>query len=194
MELQSPKNFRLINVGPPDESEIPRLEKHSPPDHRYITLSYRWGSPDTMLKTTTDTIAQRKRGILRTEMPPTISDAVILTRRLNTRYLWIDALCIIQDSEEDWLEQAARISEIYAGSYLSISAHNADDANSGFLHMRNALELRGCLHPTLFPNGPADGKVVCSRIPRPEVAVTISTLSSRGWTLQEQCLPRRVLH
>jgi hypothetical protein len=35
--------------------------------------------------------------------PQTLKDAVYVTRRLGIRYLWIDALCIIQDSPEDKL-------------------------------------------------------------------------------------------
>lgn len=118
-------------------------------------------------------------------------DAVILTRLLGIRYLWIDALCILQDSQGDWNEQGANMCEIYSRSFLSISAHAADDSWTGFLFERNALAVRGCIHPSLFSDMPG---VKGPDIPNPLDAISKSSMSKRAWTLQEQYLSRRVLH
>lgn len=37
-------------------------------------------------------------------LPPTIQDALRVTQTLGFQYIWIDALCIMQDSEDDKLE------------------------------------------------------------------------------------------
>ncbi|KAK0714031.1 hypothetical protein B0T26DRAFT_678294 [Lasiosphaeria miniovina] len=52
------------------------------------------------------------------------------------RYLWIDSLCIVQDSKRDWEEQYAQISRIYQGALVAIAAAAAPDCGAGFLRPR----------------------------------------------------------
>ena len=61
-----------------------------------------------------------RNGIPLDKFDPTIRDAVLVTRALGITYIWIDALCIIQDhNAEDWNEQASKMNEIYGGSTVS---------------------------------------------------------------------------
>ncbi|KAF4448573.1 heterokaryon incompatibility protein [Fusarium austroafricanum] len=53
-------------------------------------------------------------------LPKTIRDAIAIIRELGIRYLWVDALCIIQDSREDQRDQIASMSQIYRQAALSI--------------------------------------------------------------------------
>jgi hypothetical protein len=55
-------------------------------------------------------------------LPKTFQDAICVTRRLGIKYLRIDALCIIQDSEEDWRREASLMERVYAEAYLNIAA------------------------------------------------------------------------
>ena len=66
----------------------------------YMTLSYRWGSVD-FIKLTCKNIGDLRLGRAISELPKTFIDAIFVTRRFSIRYLWIDSLCIIQDSEQD---------------------------------------------------------------------------------------------
>ena len=61
----------------------------------------------------------------------TIQDAVIVARRLNIRYLWIDSLCIVKDDADDWERQSAKIASIYGNAYITISASGATDGDAG---------------------------------------------------------------
>ena len=63
-------------------------------------------------------------------MPRKTRDSVIVTRRLKLRYLWVDALCIVQDDKAEWMREAEKMAEIYMNSYCIIAAHSADH---GFL-------------------------------------------------------------
>jgi hypothetical protein len=83
-------------------------------------------------------------------------DAITLTRRLGVRYLWIDALCIIQDSEQDWHELAVRMGEIYSNGFVSISAHDATDhLSTPASYARETLSRREAAStPQLFPESP----------------------------------------
>jgi hypothetical protein len=75
-------------------------------------------------------------------LPKSFQDAVVFTRRLGIRYLWIDSLCIIQDSKEDWETQAAKMAMIYALAVLTLSAVNAEDSSVGCFVQPPALSTR----------------------------------------------------
>lgn len=75
----------------------------SPPTCRYVALSYIWGgtaegywTPQANLKQCS-ILGNLDASIL----PDTISDTNQLVRQLCKRYLWVDALCIVQDDRED---------------------------------------------------------------------------------------------
>lgn len=51
--------------------------------------------------------------ILLSSFPQTLRDAITITKSLGFRYLWIDALCILQDSKGDWEKEAAVMGKVY---------------------------------------------------------------------------------
>lgn len=65
----------------------------------YIILSHCWGTTAT-LRTTQATEAAHRQGIDEALLPATFRDVVNIARALKIRYLWIDSLCILQDSQE----------------------------------------------------------------------------------------------
>lgn len=66
----------------------------------YVALSHCWGGIITPVLTT-KTLAMFKESLPYADLPANFQDAVTITRRLGLRYLWIDSLCILQDSGED---------------------------------------------------------------------------------------------
>src|SRR5436190_15796782 len=128
-------------------------------------------------------------------MPQTFQDAIEVTRKLEIRYLSIDALCILQDSPRDWQEQSAIMDQIYANAWLNISVSDSTNPDRGFLKARNLLEIRSCRHPSLFGDATdAAMKVLCPNIPRHNRLQNRDVLNFRGWILQERVLSRRTLH
>ncbi len=97
---------------------------------QYMTLSHRWGGK-RVITTTMATLSARTAGIPMRDLPKTFADAVNVCRRLGVRYLWIDSLCIIQDSREDWEREAERMANIYTNSYLTIAASSSPDSGGG---------------------------------------------------------------
>ncbi|KAL5327209.1 hypothetical protein ACEPPN_004901 [Leptodophora sp. 'Broadleaf-Isolate-01'] len=86
---------------------------------KYATLSYCWG--DTMPEGSTTTLANirdREDRLQIADLPQTLRDAINVTRWLAIRYLWIDAICIIQNSHEDWKIESAKMASI-TGAALS---------------------------------------------------------------------------
>ncbi|KAK5686529.1 hypothetical protein LTS10_002649 [Elasticomyces elasticus] len=100
---------------------------------KYVALSYCWGNSGN-LRTLSNNIESHKQGIDRSKIPRTIQDATRLTRRLGVRYLWVDALCIVQNDPDDWTTEAARMANVYEGAHLVIAATSSPDVNQGFLH------------------------------------------------------------
>lgn len=61
-------------------------------------------------------------------LPQTFRDAIAMTERLGFQYLWIDALCIIQNSSADWMAEAACMYDVYFYGTLMLSADVSPDS------------------------------------------------------------------
>ncbi|EIW53238.1 HET-domain-containing protein, partial [Trametes versicolor FP-101664 SS1] len=102
----------------------PRLVTTSGRRGKYLTLSYVWGG-DQVHKTTTTNISTYSRRIDPFLLPATIRDAIYVTQTLGFQFLWIDSLCIIQDSDEDKLHELGHMHDIYRYAHLTIIAASA---------------------------------------------------------------------
>ncbi|EON68892.1 hypothetical protein W97_08150 [Coniosporium apollinis CBS 100218] len=78
----------------------------------YVALSYCWGGAQPFT-TTSLTLQDRLQGFFLSSLPRSLQDAVTATRKLGLRYLFVDALCIIQDSQEDKDSEMAKMGEVY---------------------------------------------------------------------------------
>ncbi|EUC27854.1 hypothetical protein COCCADRAFT_110624, partial [Bipolaris zeicola 26-R-13] len=79
----------------------------------YVALSYCWGH-DPSYVTKQDTLLSRLTRISYNDLPRTFQHAVTATRNLGYRYLWLDALCIVQDSVQDWERESQKMGVIYS--------------------------------------------------------------------------------
>jgi hypothetical protein len=175
-----------------DAGDVRLFAPTSPIFERYIALSYCWGSSedDRQIMTTQATLHQHLIRFSFQSLPKTIQDAITVTRRLSIKYLWVDALCIIQDSAIDKQEQIHIMGDIYANAYLTISATSATGCGQGFLEPRRndtfAVPYRG-------PDGRISN-VFFSRVIRTYEREQIEEpLNQRAWTLQETMLSKRVV-
>lgn len=127
---------RLIYLGKdPDSTENIRLCESPPNKVKYITLSHCWGGGPTFI-TTTANLAERKRHIDFSSLPQSFQDAVVISQELGIHYLWIDALCIIQDSTADWEVESAQMSAIYENAHLTVAATAAPNSDAGIFAAR----------------------------------------------------------
>lgn len=134
---------RLIRL--PD-SLSPRLVETSiePPDSRYATLSHCWGSTPNFITLMTSNLDDFRKGIPINALPQSFRDAMIICDRLCIRYIWIDSLCIMQDSESDWLLHTEEMSSIYRNCYLNLSFDAAANPQEGAFRYRNSDILQEC--------------------------------------------------
>lgn len=179
-----------------------RLIDNDVPRSRYATLSYCWGKSRTFT-TTTRSLRLRQTRIDFRSLPRTFQDAIVIARRLDIRYLWIDAMCIIQDSLIDWQRESAKMGYIYSNSYVTIAADSGTDSESGcFNEHSTSQELAVETAPFVLNSTTSDGQKSSlylwdpsrgSRRPTPP-EVDGSPLSERGWVCQERILSARILH
>ncbi|KAF2627775.1 hypothetical protein BU25DRAFT_302552, partial [Macroventuria anomochaeta] len=118
---------RILDLGTHEnaDEDICLLEPTALYTGRYICLSHCWGSSGCALKTTTRNADEHKLRIQFSDLPKTFQHAVNFTRWLGVRYLWIDALCIIQDDQDDWCRESPTMASVYADSCLTLSAASA---------------------------------------------------------------------
>ncbi|KAF2122587.1 heterokaryon incompatibility protein-domain-containing protein [Lophiotrema nucula] len=159
---------------------------------QYVALSHRWGSIEDMFYTTASNIQSRKAAINFEDLPATFQDAVIITRSLGVRYLWIDALCIVQHDTQDWLGESSSMGMLYEHAACTISAHCASNDHDGFLYrvFRDPPTVR-------LPDIKNGQDTFSSYVSLPghfHYQVNESLLSRRGWVLQERFCSRRILH
>ena len=176
---------------------------------RYVTLSYVWGAGVSQAhRTTTANLSTYTRtGIATTSLPRTIRDAIYVARTLGFHLLWLDSLCIVQDSPEDKHREVASMCNVYRHAYLTIDAASAAGVDEGFLLDRPILLAPDMLLPFICPGCPE-----VTQEPRTGKACFLTTAemedvaerrlvpflkrnetSLRGWCLQEALLSTRSL-
>ncbi|KAH7082151.1 heterokaryon incompatibility protein-domain-containing protein [Paraphoma chrysanthemicola] len=157
---------------------------------KYACLSHCWGTK-TMIQTTLGNISSFIKEIPWSVMPRTFQDAVCFVRNLDIDYLWIDSLCIIQDSESDWQEQSADMASIYQNAYITLAATASADSSGGCftpdcLRSDHSYEPLAILK---FSDG-TERELYFRRTPNNKSV----PLLDRGWAYQERVLSARVLH
>jgi hypothetical protein len=106
----------------------------SPARPRYAALSYVWGKTKSILLQRDNFASfQEPRSIanILNKLPQTVQDAMVLTRKLGYRYLWVDGLCIIQDDDRFKSSIISKMNLVYANASLTIFAASGSDANAG---------------------------------------------------------------
>lgn len=146
-----------------------------------------------MVRLTQANLKDFMQGISLTELPLTFQHAIKFSRDLGIRYMWIDSLCIIQDSKSDWVNESAVMGKVYEYSFLNIAATSASKREGqGLYEWRDPYSItpftaqiswRGHVHKY---NYFLDQNWYHS--------VSKAPLNTRGWVFQERLLSPRTLH
>ncbi|OCK74775.1 HET-domain-containing protein [Lepidopterella palustris CBS 459.81] len=173
---------------------------------RYFALSYVWGAVD-MSKTLKANLGGRlmKGGLRVNALPKVIQDAIVFTKAFGERYLWVDALCIVQDDEDSKQRDIQQMDIVYSKAYVTIVALSGFDANAGLAGVRPNSRTPQEVHTvsisdnsfSLEYNPESDNKqdVRIAASPRTcALVLDTSKWNSRGWTYQERILSKRCLY
>ncbi|KAI1856994.1 uncharacterized protein JN550_013487 [Neoarthrinium moseri] len=135
------------------------------------------------------------KGIAFSVLPKTFQDAVLITKQLGVRYLWIDSLCIIQDSGEDWAVESSKMADIYQKSHITIAAVSSSDSRGGCLFTTKLSDL---YFRVQFNDSEILIAVRC--YDRDGIVEDIDSFKdaypalTRAWIYQERMLSRRILY
>ncbi|OTB06054.1 hypothetical protein M426DRAFT_9880 [Hypoxylon sp. CI-4A] len=164
---------------------------------RNTTLSHCWGGKITPLLTT-ETLSPFQHNLPYCNLPANFQDAITITREMGIQYLWIDSLCIMQDSNSDWEHEFKKMDLVYRDATLTISALASKGSTRGIL--ANVPKSEASPHPVLLKclsdsGDEVDLKITMLELDREDLLKLhkSSPLSSRGWTLQESVLSPRQL-
>ncbi|KAI1086610.1 HET-domain-containing protein [Rostrohypoxylon terebratum] len=148
----------------------------------YAALSHCWGGAIPSITLSSNKTA-RTHSLPIDSLPQNFKDAIEVTRALGIRYLWIDALCIIQDSKADWFREAGKMSSVYAGATIVLSALDSPASTAGFLK------------PDRVPLATVNAEYGVQKVlPGLNEYLEACPLVTRGWCMQERLLAPRILH
>ncbi|ROW17528.1 hypothetical protein VPNG_00894 [Cytospora leucostoma] len=150
-----------------------------PADAKYAALSYCWGEQHG-LRLTESNYQDLTADIPYGQLPATIQDSVAVTTALGLQYIWVDALCIVQDSPGDWSREASKMCDVYQGCSVALAASGAPGSGDGLFAVRDPLRqvpcrLLGTMHARSWNS----------------LVESPWALETRGWAIQEQLLPAR---
>lgn len=184
-----PLPTRLMHITDHEKPAISLSETRDFETLEYVALSHPWGEGPHFC-TTLANIDTHRNSIDFEKLPATFQDAVRATRELGFEYLWIDSICIIQGEGGDFEQEAKRMEDVFSSASCVLAASSARGQHDGFLGPR--IPERECL---TFETGPGLPPLYVSPfMDNFNEDVLESSLSKRGWVLQERALARRTIY
>ncbi|CAG7557782.1 unnamed protein product [Fusarium equiseti] len=188
---------RLIYVGP--EFEQPKLiissDKSRPVP--YVALSYCWGFSNSATLSR-ENISDFQKDIPLQHLPATIQSAIATTKDLGYQYLWVDSLCIIQNSESDWAHESSRMGDIYGMADITLAAAGGSRVQDPMFYRRDPRAIRPCVANIMPDYRYTKLSYPWALYPHQaermlDSTINESPLSRRAWALQELLLSPRTL-
>jgi hypothetical protein len=164
-------------------------------DIKHFAFSHCWGCAGSF-KLTSDNYLESLQKVDYADLSKNMRHATKIVLRLGGNYIWIDSVCIIQDSTEDFDGEITKMGSVYSGAYCTIASTGSPSGDDGCFHERNSLSLRPCEIGVSSPQELLPGAIYARRddIFAFERGVDKAPLNKRAWCLQERLLSRRILH
>ncbi|ETS86453.1 hypothetical protein PFICI_00281 [Pestalotiopsis fici W106-1] len=187
------KPTRLVEIRQDDPDCWNLIDETSRIAGPYATLSHCWGSSshEVLKKENIANFKQRGQNLI-AKLPQTFIDAIEVAKSLGIYYIWIDCLCIVQDDDDDWKEESAKMGLVYARAACNLAASCSSDSSGGFFRTRDlalvqltsvdfGCDLRGFSTYRISNAASYDNDVANA------------PLNSRAWVTQERYLALRQL-
>ena len=129
---------RLLELFVEEDTSLVRLVATQSisvlPTPSFATLSDVWGSNQNH-KTTVSNLHAHETGMKMSDLGQTLQDAILVSRTLGIKFLWVDSLCIVQDSPIEMATEISRMMDYYENCFICIFAASAG-SSEGFLKNR----------------------------------------------------------
>ena len=165
-----------------------------PPGGRYVALSYIWGDGKPYKTDIANAQSHYIKGGIQAivgKLPRVIQDAISLVQAIGERYLWIDSMCIIQDSPTSWDLNSQLMDIVYGAAHLTICAADGEDAGAGLQGISPSKRIF-TQHIEAYDLGSAPSIDLMVSYPA-EAFIRQSKWNTRAWTFQERMLSKRCL-
>jgi hypothetical protein len=188
---------RIIDVGPLDGSQEPFLYLSKPGEvGNYLYLSAKRSGDHDEGYLVMSNMDDHYKAIPFLSLPKTFEDAILITRRLGIRYIFIDAYCILQDTRDDWVAESAKMGEYLRNSTFTLIAASATGSHHGIYEERQFYEplIRLSCHEIPaepISNQPWTGTLCLRRPTKSALEAMSDSVLQRGWMVQELVLPER---
>ncbi|KAH7310806.1 heterokaryon incompatibility protein-domain-containing protein [Stachybotrys elegans] len=167
----------------------------------YTALSYSWGDKSQLQNPASATKGRLKlkesnrdkllKNIPLEQLAKSRRQGIQVAWELNYEYIWIDALCIMQDSNQDWAEAAKHVPAIYGNADLTILAGRSDNAHHGFLSLSSEAYPSSDTIQVKYSFVHETHQRTC--FVGFERSREVGPASSRGWCFQEAAMARRMI-
>lgn len=157
----------------------------------YVALSHCWGKKEFWVMGQHNK-EQFEDGVSVKKLCRNFRNAVYVTSKLGLRYIWIDSLCIIQGSEQDWNAEAPLMNQVYTNAFITLAAMASKDGYGGLFRRRNPDLVKPCKIRPTFDTGPKDCLLIAQDFW--QMAMETAPLNQRAWVLQERLLAPRTLY
>jgi hypothetical protein len=197
---------RLLHISALPDAPTVSLVDNCSPWNEYVALSYRRDSSHVLKRSLAVNEASHGKNIPIDRLPQRIFDAVKITRLLGIRYLWVDALCIIQDDHQEWKAECSRMGDIYALAAITIVITTATTLNDHVDVRDMQSDVCGSLLPrsgwnlVQLEKRASNGSVVphehfclSAGFQQQFNTIWLSPWASRRWVFQERLLSTRIL-
>lgn len=192
---------RYLDIGAGDQG-IVKVVTSAGARGDYACLSHCWGGKNECTLTS-KTMGRFAKAVPRRVLPPVFANAVAVCRRLGICRLWIDSLCILQDSKDDWRQESQKMGRYYSKCQVCIAAtSSASSAESFNVVSDRPTVIRspgmdpeiGPFHLTAYPTDLTNYRSHFGHTSELETLRRDFPLLTRAWVLQERWLSPRVLH
>ncbi|CAG8975341.1 hypothetical protein HYALB_00005671 [Hymenoscyphus albidus] len=187
---------RLLDIG---SKNAPRLHLYIhgrfSPAPSYATLSHCWKSAP-FKRLHNETLSSMIEGIDFDELPRTFREAIEFARHLEIQHIWIDSLCIIQNSKEDWEQESAQMEFVYRNAVCNIAATGAPNTRIGCFFDRNPVLGQACRVELVDEDKEYSSLRIHDIIYRGASGsheIYQAPLARRAWVAQEQYLSNRII-
>ncbi|KAF2756264.1 HET-domain-containing protein [Pseudovirgaria hyperparasitica] len=185
---------RLIDIGDSEEGIFPRLcaTQNLDPQTPYFTMSHCWGGliPSRLLSSNLQEYLQQ---LPLHFISLKFRETMACVKKLGYRYIWIDCLCIMQDSASDWAAESVYMGDFYRNALCNIAANNSDSYEHSLFTTRNTLAIEPCYVNVMESSG-VTSAFFCITADIWSRKVAEGPIIRRGWVVQELALAPRILY